>query len=80
MNGPGASFGGVVHRRMFSIVKLCAAMSTTKKFNQHLNSACSYMLCYLATGQSRFSFIACHNPIGCTIARVRWGEGRDYAR
>ncbi len=30
MNGPGASFGGVVHRRMFSIVKLCAAMSTTK--------------------------------------------------
>ncbi len=31
MNGPGASFGGVVHWRMFSIVKLCAAMSTTKR-------------------------------------------------
>ncbi len=30
MNGPDASVGGVVHRRMFSIVKLCAAMSTTK--------------------------------------------------
>ncbi len=31
MNGPDASVGGVVHWRMFSIVKLCAAMSTTKR-------------------------------------------------
>ncbi len=31
MNGPDASVGGVVHRRMFSIVKLCAVMSTTKR-------------------------------------------------
>ncbi len=30
MNGPDASVGGVVHRRMFSIVKLCDVMSTTK--------------------------------------------------
>ncbi len=30
MNGPDASVGGVVHRRMFSIVKLRDVMSTTK--------------------------------------------------
>ncbi len=30
MNGPDALFGGVVHRRMFSIVKLYDAMATTK--------------------------------------------------
>ncbi len=30
MNGTDASVGGVVHRRMFSIVKLCDVMSTTE--------------------------------------------------
>ncbi len=30
MNGPDTLVGGVVHRRMFSIVKLCDVMLTTK--------------------------------------------------
>ncbi len=50
MNGPGASFGGVVHRRMFSIVKLCDVMSTTKSLISALTV--SALICFVIKQQA----------------------------
>ncbi len=50
MNGPGALFGGVGHRRMFSIVKLCAAMSTKKSLISALTE--SALICFVIKQQA----------------------------
>ncbi len=50
MNGTDPLFGGVVHRRMFSIVKLCEVMSTSKSLISALTV--SALICFVIKQQA----------------------------
>ncbi len=77
MNGPDAPVGGVVHRRMFSIVKLCNVMSTTKSSISIFTA--SALIC--SAVKQLTNHCASLNPsIILLVALLRAYEGRGWCR